>query len=230
MPSVASRPDTLVPTPQSCCVGLAPMTSSQFAAVSRKIPAGLANPVSTLARTRVSPIPILQINVQHPGVRVHAPSVPQNPSDGDGRCANNRRYRGIRLRSGERERERQHPLRAWVALFRRARRQVCPIRSDQGRTEGTHGDECTQGRGNPGPWESRAVGIHAEIVASAPRLAGSTRSRAQADATRRTKTTRNRGRERFIVPPHPMCGRARPSRRPCRGERGAVESSTRCAA
>lgn len=36
------------------------MTSSQFSAVSRNTPRGLPNPVATLARTSVSPIPMLQ--------------------------------------------------------------------------------------------------------------------------------------------------------------------------
>lgn len=36
------------------------MTSSQFSRVSRNTPRGLPNPVATLARTRVSPIPTVQ--------------------------------------------------------------------------------------------------------------------------------------------------------------------------
>ena len=46
-----------------------------------------------------------------------------------------------------------------------------------------------------------AIGIHAGIEASAPRLAGRTSKRAKADATTATSKTRNRRLDRFIVTP-----------------------------
>ena len=45
------------PTPHNAIVGRWPITSNQFAAVSRNTPRGLPNPVATFARILLSPMP-----------------------------------------------------------------------------------------------------------------------------------------------------------------------------
>ena len=59
-PSSASLRAVFVPTPHSAEVGRSYIIGCQFSAVSRKIPAGLANSVASLARRVLSPMPMEQ--------------------------------------------------------------------------------------------------------------------------------------------------------------------------
>ena len=57
MPSAASRLAVFGPTPQSASTPRSPITAIQFSSVSAKTPAGLPNPVATLARCLLSLMP-----------------------------------------------------------------------------------------------------------------------------------------------------------------------------
>ena len=58
--SPASFCAVLAPMPHSASVGRSPSTSNQFRNVSRNTPAGLPNPVASLACSLFSPIPTVQ--------------------------------------------------------------------------------------------------------------------------------------------------------------------------
>ena len=60
MPSPASFFAVLAPMPHSASVGRPPSTENQFSDVSRNTPAGLPNPVASLAWSLLSPMPTVQ--------------------------------------------------------------------------------------------------------------------------------------------------------------------------